>query len=49
MDGNIDNAVNMGRIELVAAIAEVDVAAVEWGIPVLYRRPGCSDLFSIKV
>jgi hypothetical protein len=46
-DGNIDCAVNKGRIEVVAALATVNTAAVEWGIPVLYRRAGCSQLFGL--
>ncbi|MGY8666212.1 CHAT domain-containing protein [Bradyrhizobium sp. UFLA05-109] len=44
-DGNIDVAVNKGRIALVKEIEAFKFAAVEWGIPVLYRRPGCSQLF----
>jgi hypothetical protein len=45
-DGNIDVAVNRGRIELVAALAAANTTAVEWGIPVLYRRAGCSQIFT---
>ncbi len=44
-DGNIDVAVNKGRIALVKEIEAFKFAAVEWGIPVPYRRPGCSQLF----
>lgn len=45
-DGNIDVAVNKGRMALVKEIEALKFAAVEWGIPVLYRRPGCSQLFN---
>jgi len=45
-EGNIDVAVNKGRMELVKTIEALKWAAVEWGIPVLYRRPGCSQLFT---
>lgn len=45
-EGNIDVAVNRGRIELVAALAAANTPAVEWGIPVLYRRSGCSQIFA---
>jgi CHAT domain len=45
-EGNIDVAVNRGRIELVAALAGANTSAVEWGVPVLYRRAGCSQLFT---
>jgi hypothetical protein len=45
-EGNIDFAVNKGRMELVKRIEALKWAAVEWGIPVLYRRPGCSQLFT---
>jgi hypothetical protein len=44
-EGNIDVAVSRGRMELVAALAAANTEAVEWGIPVLYRRAGCSQLF----
>lgn len=44
-DGNIDWAVNVGRIAMGVAFDNHTVAAVEWGVPVLYRRPGCSQLF----
>ncbi|AQS92439.1 hypothetical protein A0U94_14825 (plasmid) [Gluconobacter albidus] len=44
-DGNIDWAVNVGRIAMGVAFDNHKVAAVEWGVPVLYRRPGCSQLF----
>lgn len=45
-DGNIDVAVNKGRIALVKEMEALKFAAIEWGIPVLYRRPGCSQLFT---
>jgi hypothetical protein len=45
-DGNVDVAVNRGRIELVAALSAANTPAVEWGIPVLYRRSGCSQIFA---
>lgn len=44
--GNIDWAVNVGRIAVGVAFASTQVAVVEWGVPVLYRRPGCSQLFA---
>ncbi len=44
-EGNIDKAVNQGRMRLVAQLGDAQSAAVEWGIPVLYRRPGCSQMF----
>ena len=46
--GNIDWAVNAGRIAMGVAFDNLGVAAVEWGVPVLYRRPGCSQLFRVK-
>jgi hypothetical protein len=46
--GNIDWAVNAGRIAMGVAFDSLGVAAVEWGVPVLYRRSGCSQLFSVK-
>lgn len=46
--GNIDWAVNAGRISMGVAFDNLGVAAVEWGVPALYRRPGCSQLFSVK-
>lgn len=46
--GNIDAAVNAGRIELVKQLSGGNSASVEWGIPVLYRRPGCSQLFNMQ-
>ncbi|WP_197087456.1 CHAT domain-containing protein [Bradyrhizobium sp. LTSP857] len=45
-DGNIDVAVNKGRIALVKEMEGLRSAPIEWGIPVLYRRPGCSQLFT---
>lgn len=45
-EGNIDVAVNRGRIELVASLAAANTPVVEWGIPVLYRRSGCSQIFA---
>jgi hypothetical protein len=44
--GSIDWAVNNGRIAVGVAFADTNTATVEWGVPVLYRRPGCSQLFS---
>ncbi len=45
-EGNIDRAVNVGRIAMGVAFDNQRVAAVEWGVPVLYRQPGCSQLFA---
>lgn len=45
-EGDIDWAVNNGRIAVGVAYANVNAATVEWGVPVLYRRPGCSQLFT---
>lgn len=45
-EGNIDWAVNVGRIAMGVAFDNKKIAAVEWGVPVLYRRPGCSQLFA---
>lgn len=45
-NGNIDWAVNVGRIAMGVALAHQNIAAVEWGVPVLYRRPGSSQLFA---
>jgi hypothetical protein len=45
--GNIDHAVNMGRVALLVDISKSEAAAVEWGIPILYRPPGCSQLFKL--
>lgn len=51
-DGNIDMAVMSGRValqfELRKTIAQ-DRAVVEWGIPALYRLPGCEQLFIPRV
>lgn len=43
---SIDEAVAAGRCEIVRVLDEVDRAAIEWGIPVLYRRLGASKLFA---
>lgn len=45
-DGDVDWAVNSGRIAVGVAYANSKSANVEWGVPVLYRRPGCSQLFA---
>lgn len=45
-EGNIDWAVNVGRIAMGVTFDNQKVAAVEWGVPVLYRQPGCSQLFA---
>lgn len=45
-EGDVDWAVNNGRIAVGVAYANVNAATVEWGVPVLYRRPGCSQLFA---
>lgn len=45
--GNVDWAVNAGRIAMGVAFDNLGVAAVEWGVPVLYRRPSCSQLFTV--
>ncbi|WP_380784851.1 CHAT domain-containing protein [Sphingomonas sp. R86521] len=45
-EGDVDWAVNNGRIAVGVAYANVNAATVEWGVPVLYRRPGCSQLFT---
>jgi len=45
-EGNIDWAVNAGRLAMGVAFDNYNIAAVEWGVPVLYRRPGCSQLFT---
>lgn len=47
--GNIDRAVNAGRIAMGVAFDNIGVAAVEWGVPVLYRRSGCGQLFTTRV
>lgn len=45
-EGNIDRAVNQGRMRLAVQLGDAQSAPIEWGIPVLYRRPGCSQMFS---
>ena len=46
--GNIDWAVNVGRIAMGVEFPSTQASAmVEWGVPVLYRRPGCSQLFEV--
>ena len=47
-EGNIDWAVNVGRIAMGVAFDDQAIAAVEWGVPVLYRRPDCSQLFTAR-
>jgi hypothetical protein len=44
-EGDIDIAVNSGRLDLVQTFAGWEHASLEWGVPVLYRRLGCSQLF----
>lgn len=44
--GSIDIAVAAGRCQVAAQLGTVDSAAIEWGIPVLYRRLGAGSLFS---
>jgi hypothetical protein len=43
--GSIDLAVAAGRCNVAAQLGRTDSAAIEWGIPVLYRRLGASKLF----
>lgn len=43
--GSIDRAVAAGRCEVAAQLGTVESAAIEWGIPVLYRRLGASQIF----
>ena len=45
-EGNIDKAVNEGRMRLAVQLGDAQSAPIEWGIPVLYRRPGCSQMFA---
>jgi CHAT domain len=44
--GSIDIAVAAGRCQVAAQLGTVDSAAIEWGIPVLYRRLGAARLFT---
>lgn len=46
-NGDIDLAVSSGRQRSFTTLArgDVDNAAVEWGIPILYRAPGAEILF----
>jgi hypothetical protein len=44
--GSIDLAMAAGRCNVVAQLGTVTNAAIEWGIPVLYRRLGAATLFS---
>jgi len=44
--GSIDAAVAAGRCSVSAQLGTVSSAAIEWGIPVLYRRLGVAHLFS---
>jgi len=43
--GSIDLAVAAGRCNVAAQLGTVTSAAIEWGIPVLYRRHGAARLF----
>jgi CHAT domain len=47
--GNIDTAVSSGRGALLGNYSKNEAAAVEWGIPILYRRPGCGQLLAVPV
>jgi CHAT domain-containing protein len=44
--GSIDVAVAAGRCSVASELDTVDSAAIEWGIPVLYRRLGAGQLFA---
>jgi hypothetical protein len=44
--GSIDLAVAAGRCSVAIELDKVDSAAIEWGIPVLYRRLGAGQLFA---
>lgn len=44
--GSIDVAVAAGRCSVASELDKVDSAAIEWGIPVLYRRLGAGQLFA---
>lgn len=44
--GSIDLAVASGRCNVAAQLGTVTSAAIEWGIPVLYRRLGAGKLFA---
>lgn len=44
--GSIDVAVAAGRCSVAIELDKVDSAAIEWGIPVLYRRLGAGQLFA---
>ncbi len=44
--GSIDIAVAAGRCAVATELDNVDSAAIEWGIPVLYRRLGAGQLFT---
>lgn len=48
-DGDIDAAIADARVDLNTELADAAEAGVEWGIPVLYRRPGRDRLFSVSV
>lgn len=43
--GSIDRAVAAGRCQVNSVLADADSAAIEWGIPVLYRRLGAAQIF----
>lgn len=43
--GNIDLAVNQGRVDVGYEYDAIGAAVLEWGIPVLYRRPGGDLIF----
>lgn len=44
--GSIDLGMAVGRCNVAAQLGTVANAAIEWGIPVLYRRLGAARLFS---
>lgn len=44
--GSIDIAVAAGRCSIASELDKVESAAIEWGIPVLYRRLGAGQLFT---
>ena len=45
--GSIDAAVAAGRCALAIALDKPDSAAVEWGVPALYRRMHCAQLLKV--
>jgi CHAT domain len=44
--GSIDMAVASGRCKVAQELDQPDSAAIEWGIPVLYRRLGAAQIFA---